>query len=256
MSMNRKAVPDHRDTEALLAVLDSADRMPDAARLRARSYELLSLVPGSTVVDVGCGAGRAVAELAERGVHAVGVDPGPGMLTAARQRWPQAEFRRAGAEELPFADASVRGYRADKVFHVLREPARAVTEARRVLRPGGRIVLLGQDWDAIMIDSDDPALTRTIVQARADLLHTPRAGRQYRGLLLAGGFEDVTVEAHTSVFTDPAMLSLLVRLAESACAGGAVDRDRADEWLAEQRRRAEEGRFLVAVPFFVASAGA
>jgi len=135
-------------------------------------------------------------------------------------------------------------------------PGRAVAEARRVLCPGGRIVLVGQDWDAIMIDSDDAELTRTIVHACADLLATPRAGRQYRNLLLAGGFADVAVEVHASVFTDSAMLPLLARLAEPACAGGAVDRDRADEWLAEQRRRAEAGRFLVAIPFFVASASA
>ncbi|WP_418960485.1 methyltransferase domain-containing protein [Streptomyces tritici] len=256
MSMNPEAVAEHRDIASMLAVLDAADRLPDATRLRARSYELLSLVPDSTVLDVGCGAGRAVAELAERGVRAVGVDPSPVMLAAARKRWPEAEFLEAGAEELPFADGSVRGYRADKVFHVLQEPARAVAEARRVLCPGGRIVLVGQDWDAIMIDSDDPALTRTIVHARADLLNAPRAAREYRSLLLAGGFDDVTVEAHTSVFTDPAMLSLLARLAEPVCAAGTVDRDRAEEWLAEQRRRAETGRFLVALPFFVASASA
>ncbi|MET8766782.1 methyltransferase domain-containing protein [Streptomyces sp. NPDC004658] len=256
MSTHHEAAREHRDTEALLAVLDAADRMPSATRLRARSYELLCPVPGSTVVDVGCGAGRAVAELAERGVHAVGVDTSPSMLAAARKRWPEGEFHEAGAENLPFADGSVRGYRADKVFHLLPEPERAVAEARRVLCPGGRIVLVGQDWDAIMIDSDDPVLTRTIVHARADLLATPRAGRQYRGLLLAGGFDEVTVEAHTSVFTEPAMLSLLARLAEPACAGGAVDRDQADAWLAEQRRRAEAGRFLVAIPFFVASAAA
>ncbi|WP_369203386.1 methyltransferase domain-containing protein [Streptomyces sp. PU-14G] len=256
MSRYQEAVEEHRDTETLLAVLDSADRMPDATRLRARSYELLSPVPGSTVVDVGCGAGRAVAELAERGVHAVGVDPGRRMLAAARERWPRAEFREAGAEDLPFADGSVRGYRADKVFHVLREPGRAVAEARRVLRPGGRIVLLGQDWDALMIDSENATLTRTLVHARADLLGTPRAGRQYRGLLLDGGFDEVAVEVHTSVFTDPAMLSLLERLVEPACAGGAVGRDQADAWLAEQRRRAETGRLLIAVPFFVASATA
>ncbi|MDT0318002.1 methyltransferase domain-containing protein [Streptomyces millisiae] len=253
MSKNEEAVAEHRDTEALLAVLDAADQLPSAVLLRDRSYELLSLVPGSTVVDVGCGAGRAVAELAERGVHAVGVDPSPVMLAAARTRWPGGEFREAGAEELPFADGSVHGYRADKVFHVLREPGRALAEARRVLRPGGRIVLVGQDWDAIMIDSDDAALTRTIVHARADLLGTPRAGRQYRDLLLAGGFDDVTVEAHTSVFTDPGSLPLLARLAEPACASGAVSRDQADEWLAEQRRRAEAGRLLVAIPFFVAA---
>ncbi|MFG3110072.1 methyltransferase domain-containing protein [Streptomyces tendae] len=82
------------------------------------------------------------------------------MLAAARERWPRAEFRQAEAEDLPFPDKSLHGYRADKAFHVLREPARAVTEARRVLRPGGRIVLLGQDWDAIMIDSADPVLRR------------------------------------------------------------------------------------------------
>lgn len=249
-----EAVAEHRDTEALLAVLDAADRMPGAGRLRARSYELLSLVPGSTVVDVGCGAGRAVAELAAHGVRAVGADPDPWMLAAARARWPAAEFRQAGAEELPFGDASVRGYRADKVLHLLPEPERAVAEARRVLARGGRIVLTGQDWDALMIDSDDPELTRTIVRARADLLGSPRAARRYRNLLLDGGFAEVTVEVHTSVFTGPAMLPLATRLAEQARANGAVGRDRADGWLAEQRGRAEADRFLVAVPFFVAAA--
>ncbi|MFI6880019.1 methyltransferase domain-containing protein [Streptomyces sp. NPDC050400] len=256
MSKKQEDTEPHRDTAALLAVLDAADQMPDARLLRARSYELLSPVPGSTVVDVGCGAGRAVAELTERGVHAVGVDPDAWMLAAARERWQASEFREAGAEELPFADASVQGYRADKVFHVLREPGRAVAEARRVLCPGGRIVLVGQDWDALMVDADDAALTRTIVHARADLLGAPRAGRQYRNLLLDGGFHDVTVEAHTSVFTEPAMLSLLTRLAEPACTSGAVERERADAWLAEQRRRAETGRLLIAVPFFVAAASA
>lgn len=246
----------HRDTEALLAVLDAADALPDAKRLRERSYELLALAPDSTVVDVGCGAGRAVAELGGRGVRAVGVDPDTRMLAAARERWPAGDFREAGAEELPFADGSVRGYRADKVLHVLAEPARAVAEARRVLCPGGRIVLLGQDWDAIMIDSYDPPLTRAIVHARADLLGAPRAGRQYRNLLLDGGFTDVTAEAHTSVFTAATMLPLLIRLAEQASASGAIARDVADAWLAEQRNRAETDRLLIAIPFFAAAASA
>lgn len=67
----------------------------------------------------------------------------------------------------------MRGYRAETVFHVLQEPERAVAEARRILCPGGRIVLAGRDRDAIMIDSGDPQLTRAILHARADLLSTP-----------------------------------------------------------------------------------
>ncbi|WP_436850967.1 OmpA family protein [Streptomyces hokutonensis] len=99
-------------------------------------------------------------------------------------------------------------------------------------------------------------ITRTIVHVLADLLATPRDERQFRSLLLTGGFDDVTVEVRTRVFTDPTMPSLLASLAERACTSGAVDRDQADTWLAEQRRRAETSRFLVAIPFFVASASA
>ncbi len=164
------------------------------------------------------------------------------------------EFRAAGAEDLPFADGSVRGYRADTVLHILSEPERAMAEARRVLAPGGRIVLTGQDRDASVIDADDAALTRTIVHACAGGLGSPRVARRYRNLLLDSGFDDVTVEMHAHVFTDAAMPPLLAGLADGACASGAVDRDRADDWLAEQRRRAEADRGLFATPIFMAAA--
>ncbi|WP_416976012.1 methyltransferase domain-containing protein, partial [Streptomyces sp. 4F14] len=136
-----------------------------AAELRSLSYDLLGTSAGRTMVDVGCGAGRAVAELADRGTRAVGVDPSERMLAVARARRPESDFRLAGAYELPLADSSMDGYRADKVFHELGEPERALAEARRVLVPGGRVVLVGQDWDTFVIDSDDAALTRRIVHA-------------------------------------------------------------------------------------------
>ncbi|MFE7410307.1 methyltransferase domain-containing protein [Streptomyces laurentii] len=164
-----------RSTDALAALLDAADRMPGAAELRSFSYDVLGAAPGRSVVDVGCGAGRAVAELDGRGAAAVGVDPDARMIALARSRWPEADFRIAGAYELPLADSSVHGYRADKVFHELADPERALGEALRVLVPGGRIVLIGQDWDTFVIDSDLPALTRTLVHARADLTAGPRA---------------------------------------------------------------------------------
>ena len=55
------------DTDALIALLDIADNTPGAGELRARSYELLGVAPDAAIVDVGCGSGRAVAEMAERG---------------------------------------------------------------------------------------------------------------------------------------------------------------------------------------------
>ena len=254
--MTRRTGQTRQSTDDLIARLDAADRLPGAAELRALSYDLLGARPGMSVVDVGCGAGRAVAELAERGVKTVGVDPDERMIAVARRRWPEADFRIAGAYELPLPDASVDGYRADKVFHELAEPGRALAEARRVLTPGGRIVLVGQDWDTFVIDSGDPALTRTIVHSRADLTAGPRAARRYRNLLLDAGFGDVTVQVHTGVFTGPGMLPLITGLAEGACSSGAVTREQADSWIAEQRARAEADRLFLALPMFMAAAAA
>lgn len=242
------------ETDALIALLDIGDSIPGASELRARSYELLGVAPDAAVVDVGCGSGRAVAEMAERGARAVGVDLDERMVAVAGERWPAAEFRVANAYELPFADGELHGYRAEKVYHVLDDPARAIGEARRVLAPGGRLVLIGQDWDTFVIDADDEALTRTIVHARADRVRTPRVVRRSRNLLLDAGFADAAVEVHTKVFTDAAMVPALADLAEGARSAGAISDAQAETWVAEQRERGRRGRLFFALPLFVTSA--
>jgi ubiquinone/menaquinone biosynthesis C-methylase UbiE len=244
----------YTDPDTLIRVLDAADAMPGAARLRERSYELLNLTPGATVVDVGCGTGRAVAELTERGAHAVGLDLDPAMLAAARTRFRDIDVREADAADLPLPDGQAHGYRADKVYHVLPDPYAALAEARRVLAAGGRIVLLGQDWDILVIDSDQPELTRRIVRARADTIPHPRIARAYRNLLLDAGFQDVHMEVHTVVFTDSTMLPILTGHATAARETGAINGDQADNWVSEQTHRARTGRLLVAIPMFLACA--
>lgn len=254
--MTKETEHDGRSPDGLIARLDAADRLPGAHELRSLSYDAIGAGPGRSVVDVGCGAGRAVRELAERGVRAVGVDPSEQMIAVARGRWPEEDFRLAGADELPLTDGSMDGYRADKVFHELAEPERALTEARRVLAPGGRIALIGQDWDTVVIDSDEPALTRTLVHARADRTTAPRAARRYRTLLLDAGFDDVAVKVRTGVFTGPAMLPLLIGLTEGARSTGVITDHQADTWIAEQRTRADTDRLFLALPMFMATATA
>lgn len=242
------------DTDTLIRQLDAAEAVPAAARLRARSYQLLRLPSGATVVDVGCGTARAVAELAGHAAHAIGVDLNPAMLAAARRRFPGIDVRAADATELPLGDGQAHGYRADKVYHVLPDPHAALAEARRVLAPGGRITLLGQDWDTLVIESGQPELTRRIVHARADTIPHPRIARAYRNLLLDAGFHDVDIEVHTAVFTGPAMLPMAAAHATAAHQAGAITGDEADNWISEQTRRAREDRLLIAIPMFLAAA--
>src|SRR5438132_1289567 len=117
MSTNPLANPTVDPTDSLVALLDTVDALPDSVALRARSYELLELVPDALVCDVGCGAGRAVAELIERGASAVGVDVNEQMIAVARRRWPDADLRIGSAYELPLADGEAAGYRAEKMYH-------------------------------------------------------------------------------------------------------------------------------------------
>jgi hypothetical protein len=91
-----------------------------------------------------------------------------------------------------------------------------------------------------VIDSDDPELIRTLVHARADRMPNPRIARRYRNLLLENGFTDVTVEVHTIVWTDAAVLPTLANIAEGA-------------WLDDQAARARDDRLFVALPIFLAS---
>jgi SAM-dependent methyltransferase len=246
--------PQRYDTDRLLARLDRFDLTPFARDLRARVRELLRCGPEDMVVDVGCGGGRAVAEIAAEGPHVVGVDLDQRMLDAARSRYPEGDFRLGDAYELPLADASAQGYRAEKVYHSLDDPGSALAEAHRVLAPGGRIVLVGQDWDAYMVDAADPGATRSILRSYADRMPDARAPRRQRALLLDAGFTGIDVEGSVLVLTDEGVLPMLMALAEAAEEADAVTAEQAASWAEDQRERTREGRLFAAVPFFVVSA--
>ncbi|GGN93703.1 methyltransferase [Actinoplanes lobatus] len=248
-----KTHTDHTDSATLIQALDALDSMPGAVALRERGYQLLCLNPDATVIDVGCGTGRVVAELADRGARAVGVDPDPAMLSAARSRFPGIDVRAADATDLPLADGEAHGYRADKVFHILPDPVAALTEARRVLAPGGRIVLIGQDWDTLVVDSTMADLTRRIITARADTIPHPRIARAYRNLLLDAGFGDVVCEVHTMILTDALTRLLLAKHAIAARDTGAITEAEAQQWIGEQDHRAATGRLMLAIPMFLAA---
>lgn len=248
------ATPPRYDVNELLARLDGFDQRPQARELRARVRGLLRYEPGDTVLDVGCGAGLSVAEIDADGARAIGLDLDARMLDAARKRHPEGEFALADAEALPLSDGAARAYRAERLFHAVPDPERALAEAHRVLAPGGRIVLVGQDWDAFLIESEDPLLTREIVHAGADAITHPSAPRRQPELLRAAGFTGIEAEGALFVFTGDEVLPFLVQLAARVSGAGTVAEERVQGWLGEQRRRADEGRLFVGLPFVIVSA--
>jgi SAM-dependent methyltransferase len=94
--------------------------------------------PGTRVLDVASGPGYVAAAAADLGASPVGVDFSSEMVALATRRYPAIEFREGDAEALPFADATFDAVAINfGVLHLAR-PDMALTEARRVLKPGGR----------------------------------------------------------------------------------------------------------------------
>lgn len=159
-----KALPQRsQDLSAVAAVLEErrrrsqeffdrhARQWDDLARtlLPVPEYRrrLLELVPeGVNVLEIGVGTGGLLAELAARALQVIGVDHSPAMLEEARRRLTAAgiggvELRLGEMSHLPLSDASVGCVVANMVLHHAADPAQVLAEIRRVLAPGGALLL-------------------------------------------------------------------------------------------------------------------
>jgi len=121
----------------------------------ARALAGFDDVPPGRLLDVACGTGLFAAKVRERWpmTPVVGVDLSPEMLERAAERLPRAEVSErepstawlvGSAESLPLADGAVDTLVCTNAFHLVQEPIVALAEFRRVLRAGGRLVLV--DW--------------------------------------------------------------------------------------------------------------
>ncbi|HEX2306883.1 MAG TPA: methyltransferase domain-containing protein [Jatrophihabitantaceae bacterium] len=98
------------------------------------------------VLDLAAGTGKLTDSLVARGLDVVAVDPAPNMLAVLRRRWPAVDARVGCAERIPLPDASVGTVLVGAAFHWFVRPE-AEREIARVLRPGGRLGLLGNPYD-------------------------------------------------------------------------------------------------------------
>jgi len=120
--------------------------------LRARAIAHLA-PPGWTVCDVGTGTGILAKEVARLGLRVIAVDHSPRMLEAARSSLEAegyaveaegyaVELRRGEAQALPLADGEVDAALAHMVLHYVPQPAEALREMARIVKPGGVVVVV------------------------------------------------------------------------------------------------------------------
>ncbi|GLW63925.1 hypothetical protein Arub01_21690 [Actinomadura rubrobrunea] len=191
------------DTDTLLGrpavgYLDEA-----AETLAAVKREILRKLapePGHRMLDVGCGNGTDVLELAGRVApsgEAVGVDVNERAIEEALARSAgtgvPAAFATANAYALPFPDGRFDACRAERIVQHLADPVGAISEMVRVTRPGGRVLVADPDHGMWAPDLDDREAVRTVLTWWFDNIRNPWIGRRLPGLLRAAGLAEVQV---------------------------------------------------------------
>lgn len=167
----------------------------------------IELSPTDRVLEIGCGCGVLMKHLVSRAANFVGVDLAAGVLEVARRELPQVTFVEASADQLPFADGEFDkcyAYQTIHYFGDLETARKSLGEMRRVVRPGGKI-LLGQ-----VPDADREAAYQQYRAAR-NVNRDQRVSHQLRWLwyapafftALTDWFSEIRIERHERP-SDPA----------------------------------------------------
>ncbi len=101
----------------------------------------LNVGAGTVLLDVGCGPGMAAQIAAQRGARVSGIDASAPFIAIARERTPQGDFRVGEMEDLPFADHTFDVVTGFNSFQYAASPVNALKEARRVAKPGAKVLI-------------------------------------------------------------------------------------------------------------------
>ena len=237
---------------------------PDIARQRLQTLKSLALNAGEHVVDVGCGTGFLISEMAavvgETG-RLAGVDFSQDMLDVASKRCeslPQVSLRQGSADSLPLDDASFDAASCTQVLLYVPDLQKSIAELARVLKPGGRLSVIETDWRGIVLNSAHSSLTDRIFNAFDEIVPNANLPSRLIPMLKAAGFAAIKVDAIPIINTSNTSANFSAGTVQWA-SGIAVkekkiSQEEADLWLADIEEKAAAGEYFFCVNRFLFSA--
>jgi len=243
------------------ASLERSYRTPDVAQQRAETLARLAPETGGHMLDVGCGPGFLVREMAEAvgpDGRAVGIDTSRQMLDLAERRIaeiPQAEVMEARVEAMPFTDAEFDAASCVQVLLFVPDAAAALGELHRVLKPGGRLAVIETDWRGAIVHADDDALSRRMFAAWDAAQVNPNLPVRLKPMLEAAGFGEVSVASlallNTEFGVENYSSGMLRVIANHAKRQGLASEAEATGWIDEMKAKSAAGAYFFCVNRFL-----
>src|SRR5918997_6611383 len=226
------------DIEFMVMLLDLQDASPPISRLRDWAIAAVAVQPGEIAVDVGSGTGSItllLGTLVAPDGQAIGIEPNPRLREIADARATAAagvRFVDGLAGELPLADGSVDVLWCERVLQHLPDPQAAIDEFARVLRPGGRAMLLDSDHASRVMSALDYEIEAKINAAFMGQIPNPRAARLIPQQAMRAGFTLDPDIGSSALLVPPQELRkspLVQMMAEQAVSDGTLSQAEADE---------------------------
>jgi SAM-dependent methyltransferase len=256
-----EAVDDQPDLSLLLNAMDETAQWEATKQLRAWERDQLSLQSGQRLLDVGCGMGDAALALSsDLGDHGevVGIDGSEVMLAEARMRAAGAtctvRFAVGDAGAIDEPDASFDAVRSERMLQWVPDPARAVAEIARVLRPGGRVCLTDSDWSTLDFNVGDPDIARRVHETfGVDRGRQTTIGGRLAGLAEGAGLVPLAETSATQVWAGwdpdesprPDGWAPMAVMAASMVEAGQLPADEVDRFVETVEEAARQGRFTM-----------
>lgn len=236
----------------LVRCLDFMNGTPFFQRYKKESWDALRISGNSGILDVACGAGFDVIELARRfpGAEVYGLDPSKGLLELARERaqgLANARFIGGDSRRLPFGDGRFDAVRIDRSLQHISAPVDALREMVRVTRAGGRIVVAEPDWGTFFVYNGDLATGARIARFWEKSFANPYIGREAGVLLQRCGVENLDCRAHALIVRSGEAANIifdLTRVTENCVAARLLTREEAQRWRDATTAACKSGAFL------------
>lgn len=225
--------------------------------VKRHALSLLQLQPCQLTLDLGCGCGddlREMATLVAPGGLAIGVDRSTSLVAEARRRHATCglplEFEIGDAMHLRWPDGFFDACYADRVLQHLSDADGVLRELHRVLKPEGRIVVVERDWAMVRLDAADASTTNTILDRARTGIVNAWIGQQLPEKLRNAGFVGTEMYPHRidiRDFTTADALLDLQTVLDHAVSERLVPRNRAESWLAHLLNRDRVGEFFASI---------